>query len=296
MKKRMKTRLMLGVLLMGAFCGQAVASQDNLNQEIKAIEKRVNARIGMATFQPEIGRLWQYRGDERFPISSTFKTLVCARMLGQVESGGLDGKASTLIQADMLVPWSPVTEKNIGRSMTVMQACEATMLTSDNTAVNLVLAHLGGQPSVMRFIRLMGDMTTKLVSIEPEINDALPDGERDTTTPVAMVHTLNQIFTGPHISDQAKAQLKQWMMDNTVSDDLIRSVLPPNWQIADRTGAGSYGSRGITALLWQGEQPPTFVSIYLTNSELSLADRNKVIAELASLLFKYPETLVTPLN
>ncbi len=296
MKKAYKASLVLGLLLMWVPCQQALASMDKLNQEIQSIEKRVNARIGMATFQSEIGRLWQYRGDERFPIMSTFKTFACARMLGQVESGGLDVNASTLIQADMLVPWSPVTEKNIGRKMTVMQACEATMLTSDNTAVNLVLEHLGGQRSVMRFIRLMGDMTTRLVSIEPEINDASPDGERDTTTPVAMVHTLNQLFTGPHISDKAKAQLKQWMMDNTVSAPLIRSVLPAGWQIADRSGAGSYGSRGITALLWQGEQTPTFVSIYLTNSELSLEERNKVIAELASLLFKYPETLVTPMN
>jgi len=37
-------------------------------------------------------------------------------------------------------------------------------------------------------------------------------------------------------------------MDNKVSDSLLRSVQPKGWLIADRSGAGGFGSRGITAV------------------------------------------------
>ncbi|MDO6525041.1 class A beta-lactamase [Motilimonas sp. 1_MG-2023] len=293
MKKQCTFLLLLSVFILSSPLSQAGSSTDELTKAVAAIEARLSARVGIATFQPDTGRIWQYRGDERFPMMSTAKTLICARMLGDIDGGGLDPNASTLINGEMLVPWSPVTETKIGRRISVFDACEATMLTSDNTAANLVLAHIGGPKAVTRFIRLLGDTTTQLTRIEPDLNEATPSDVRDTTTPVAMVHSLNQIFFSSALNQGSRQQLKQWMMDNTVSEPLIRSVLPQGWHIADRSGAGGHGSRGITALLWQGEQTPTIVSIYLTESKLDLVQRNQAIAELAKLLFDTPEVLFT---
>ena len=291
MKTRCRTTLLVSLMLFCVPFSQAESSTDKLTQAVAAVEKKISARIGIATFQPDTGRLWQYRGGERFPMMSTAKTLICARMLGDIDGGALDPKANTLIKGEMLVPWSPVTEAKMGRSISVFDACAATMLTSDNTAANIVLAHVGGPRSVTRFVRLLGDTTTQLNRNEPDLNQGTPNDPQDTTTPVAMVHTLNQILLGPALSEGSRQQLKQWMMANTVSDPLIRSVLPPDWHIADRSGAGGHGSRGITALLWQDEQTPVIVSIYLTESELDLAQRDQVIAELAKLLIDTPKVL-----
>lgn len=100
---------------------------------------------------------------------------------------------------------------------------------------------------------------------------------RDTTTPNAMVKSLHVLLFGNVLSDASKTQLKQWMMDNKVSDSLFRSVLPSNWAIADRSGAGGYGSRGITAVVWPETRPPLIICVYVTQTKASFDERNKRI-------------------
>lgn len=37
-----------------------------------------------------------------------------------------------------------------------------------------------------------------------------------------------------------------------------------DWVIGDRTGAGGFGSRSITAVIWPPERRPVFVAFYIT--------------------------------
>jgi beta-lactamase class A len=78
-----------------------------------------------------------------------------------------------------------------------------------------------------------------------------------------------------------------WMMDNKVSDSLLRSSLPNDWSIADRSGAGGYGSRGITAVVWSGKRTPLIISIYLTQTDASFDERNKAIAGIGKKIFTF---------
>ncbi|PKH07817.1 class A beta-lactamase [Moritella sp. Urea-trap-13] len=258
----------------------AMASATTLNDSLSAIELRTSGRIGAAVLDTENKQIWHYNGDARFPMMSTFKTLACAKMLSASANGELNTSTKILLKSEALIPWSPVTKPLVGSSITVAQACEATMLTSDNTAVNIVLQHVGGPEGVTAFLRDIGDNVTQLDRIEPELNEAKIGDVRDTTTPNAMVNTLNKLLFANVLSNRDKTQLKTWMQDNKVSDPLLRSVLPPGWSIADRSGAGGYGSRGITAVIWHAERQPLIISIYLTETELSMAERNQVIAEI----------------
>ncbi|MCP3944026.1 MAG: serine hydrolase [Desulfobacteraceae bacterium] len=90
---------------------------------------------------------------------------------------------------------------------------------------------------------------------------------------------------GNVLSQASKEQLKQWMMDNKVSDSLFRSVLPDNWSIADRSGAGGYGSRGITAVVWSKMRSPLIISVYLKQTKASFDERNKAIADIGKEIF-----------
>lgn len=263
----------------------AMASATTLNDSISAIEQASSGRIGVAVLDTQNKQTWSYNGDSRFPMMSTFKTLACAKMLRASAKGELDSHATTLINADELIPWSPVTETLVNNTITVEKACEATMLTSDNTAANIVLKHIGGPQGVTLFLRNLGDNVSQLDRIEPALNEAKVGDLRDTTTPKAMVSTLNTLLLGELLSDTDKAQLKTWMQDNKVSDPLLRSVLPQGWSIADRSGAGGNGSRGITAMIWRADRQPIMISIYLTETELSMAERNKVIVEVGKRIF-----------
>ncbi|MDF5668337.1 serine hydrolase, partial [Vibrio parahaemolyticus] len=107
-----------------------------------------------------------------------------------------------------------------------------------------------------------------------------------TTTPNAMNKTLYHILFEDVLAQNSKKQLKEWMQGNTVSDSLLRSVLPKGWSIADRSGAGANGSRGITAAIWTDEREPLIISIYLTQTNLSMPERNQVINEIGKAIFE----------
>ncbi|MCE7534645.1 class A beta-lactamase [Aliivibrio fischeri] len=258
----------------------------SLTQNIEAIELSSGGYIGVSVLNTETNKTWAYKGDQRFPMMSTFKTLACAKMLYDSSVGGIDKYKTTSITKEQIIPWSPITEPLIGNMITTQKACEATMLMSDNTAANIVLNEIGGPSSLTQFLRAMGDTKTRLDRIEPELNESKNGDKRDTTTPVAMSQTLNALLFENTLNSQDEQTLKSWMMNNKVSDPLLRSILPNDWSIADRSGAGGCGSRGITAAIWNDKHQPIIISIYLTQTKLDMAERNQVIVEVGNAIFK----------
>lgn len=53
----------------------------SLTQNIEAIELSSGGYIGVSVLNTETNKTWEYKGDQRFPMMSTFKTLACEKML-----------------------------------------------------------------------------------------------------------------------------------------------------------------------------------------------------------------------
>ncbi|GJH49111.1 hypothetical protein ECZC01_53170 [Escherichia coli] len=68
---------------------------------------------------------------------------------------------------------------------------------------------------------------------------------------------------------------------------LLRSALPAGWFIADKSGAGERGSRGIIAALGPDGKPSRIVVIYTTGSQATMDERNRQIAEIGASLIKH---------
>ncbi len=281
----MKKYTSLALMVVSLLASTSSFSHTLDSQSIQGIESRVSARIGVAVYDTAAKQTWSYKGDERFPMMSTFKTLACANLLYDAEKKGLDLESKVSIKPEDLIVWSPVTKALADREISFKDACTATMEMSDNTAANVVLSGIGGFNGLTEFLRLIGDTKTRIDHIEPDLNHARPGDERDTTTPNSMVKTLNQLVYGNTLSEASRAQLKTWMMDNKVSDGMIRSILPDGWKIADRSGAGAYGSRAITAIVWSETRAPLIISISLTETELTIPERDAVINEISELIF-----------
>ncbi|OKQ17799.1 CARB family carbenicillin-hydrolyzing class A beta-lactamase [Vibrio antiquarius] len=273
-------------LLAGLMVCSTLSYASQLNEDISLIEQQTSSRIGVSVWDTQTDERWDYRGDERFPLMSTFKTLACATMLSDMDSGKLSKNATAKVDERSIVVWSPVMDKLAGQNTRVEHACEAAMLMSDNTAANLVLNEIGGPKAVTMFLRSIGDKATRLDRLEPRLNEATPGDNRDTTTPNAMVNTLRTLIEGETLSYESRVQLKIWMQDNKVSDSLMRSVLPTGWSIADRSGAGGQGSRGINAIIWKENHRPVYISIYVTETELSLQARDQLIAQISQLILQ----------
>jgi beta-lactamase class A len=284
-KTYLKKYSLLILVLVTYFSLVSSLHANTIIKKIEEIESQLGARIGVSIYDVADNKLWNYNGDTRFPLMSTFKTLACAKLLVDVEKGLQSFDTSSVITASSIIAWSPTTEKLIGERISLKQACSAAMIMSDNTATNIVLSGIEGPKALTQFMRSIGDKITRLDRNEPDLNEAIDGDKRDTTTPNAMVKSLHTLLFGDVLSQVSKAQLKQWMIDNKATGSLFRSVLPDNWSIADRSGAGGNGSRGITAVVWSDKRSPLIISVYLTQTDASFALRNKAIANIGKEIF-----------
>ena len=252
---------------------------------LRAEEARLKARLGVAVLDKADGRVMRYRADERFALASTHKAFGCAALLAKAEKGETSmQKRITFVPTD-LVAYSPVTQDRIAPdSMSLAELCAAAVSQSDNTAANLVSQAVGGPADVTAFFRSLGDETSRLDREEPELNEAEPGDARDTTTPAAAVADLDKILLGSVLKPAARERLKQWMFGDRVAGALLRKALPEDWRIADKTGAGGHGSRGIVAVMWPPDRAPLVAAIYIADTTASLAERDAAIARIGAAL------------
>ena len=217
-------------------------------------------------------------------MSSTFKPLLCGAVLARVDAGSESLSNQVTYRSEDLVTYSPVTEEHVDTGMNVADLCEATITISDNTAGNLLLERIGGPGGLTEFLRGTGDTTTRLDRWETALNEAVPGDPRDTTTPRAILATLEDLLFGDVLHPQSAARLQQWMIDDQVADALIRAHLPAGWQIGDKTGAGGHGSRAIIAFLRTPKEETYMAAIYLTESEAEFTVRNEAIADIGRVM------------
>jgi beta-lactamase class A len=252
---------------------------------LREIEKASGGRLGVAVLNIHTGQRFSHRGGERFPLCSTFKLLAAALVLHRVDNKQESLERSARYSAVDLVDYSPVTEPKVGAgSMRVDELCEAMVTLSDNTAANLMLRDFGGPAALTAWLRSLGDKLTRLDRNEPTLNEARPGDPRDTTTPDAMLQTLNRILLGDALLPASRQQMLDWLRANKTGDKRLRAGLPAGWSAGEKTGSGANGSHNDIGLLWTPAQSPVIVCAYLTGTKASAAVRDDTLAEVARLV------------
>lgn len=253
-----------------------------LADAVRAIEARTGGRVGVAVLDTATGRRFAHRGDERFAMCSTFKFILSAAVLHAADRRRLRMARRLPISKGDLITHSPVTEKHVGQTMTLTALCHATMTTSDNAAANLLLGQVGGPAGVTRFVRTLGDRVTRLDRIEPMLNESADGDPRDTTSPVAMLDTMNRLMFGATLSAASRRTLTGWMIANTTGDTRLRAGVPAGWRVGDKTGTGMRGSNNDIGVIWPaGGGAPILVTSYLTGSDADGARLNAAHADIA---------------
>ncbi|MDD7909191.1 class A beta-lactamase [Pseudovibrio exalbescens] len=263
------------------------SADDPLVRNFAAVEAELGNRVGAFVLDTGSGDVWSYRADERFPLNSTFKSFACAGLLAKVDAGEENLLRTIKIEKADLVTYSPITETFADKEpMSLGQLCHAMLTVSDNTAANMVLEATGGPRALTAFLRSIGDEVTRLDRYETRMNEATPGDPRDTTSPRAAATSLQKLLMGDVLEPASRAQLLDWMLANQVSSALLRDNLPERWQIADRSGAGGYGSRSVIAMIWPEKRDPIVVALYITGTDLSMEQRNDAIAKMGTAIFK----------
>ena len=170
----------------------APAGRVDLAAAFKTMEEKTGARLGVSAHDTGSDNRIEYRQNERFAMCSTFKFLASAAVLRAWIRGRNRLERMILIKKSDLVPYSPVTEKYVGKGMSIKAICEAAVTLSDNTAGNLMLDSLGGPKGLTKYARSLGDATFRLDRRETELNEAKPGDDRDTITPSAILKDMQK--------------------------------------------------------------------------------------------------------
>lgn len=277
-----KSILVLGLLLALPLVAMPKA---DWQQAITQQEQKLKADIGVALLAADGNILFEYQGNRAFPLNSTHKAFVCGIALDLTENNALSLTKKLPITPKDIVNYSPITQHKTAMNLTAL--CSAAVSYSDNTAANLIVKQIGGVKAVSDYFKRQGLTQTRLDRLEPDMNrDNLKKG-LDLTTPIEAAQLLHQFIFGALLNDTSKMQLTQWMLDDQVANDLLRSTLPQGWKIADKTGAGSDGARSIISVFWKPDGSAYLLSIYLTNTQATMAQRNQAIAEIGKTIFEH---------
>jgi beta-lactamase class A len=244
-----------------------------------ALEKQSGARIGVAALDTGSGKRIAWRADERFMMCSTFKLSLAAAVLAKAEKGEVRLDHLVPYGADMPIGVSPITRKNLARGMTVAELCEAAVVYSDNGAANLLLAVLGGPQALTTYWRSIGDPVSRLDDIELKLN--IPDGERNTTTPSAMLGNLKTLLLGETLPAASRARLLGWMRASTTGINRLHVGLPPAWLWGDKTGTNDprYGAVNDIGIAVPPGRMPILMTAYTERAdEKTVAAIGRVLA------------------
>jgi beta-lactamase class A len=257
-----------------------------LARAFAGIEARVGGRLGVAVLDTGSGLTAARRGDERFPLCSTFKWLAGAAILARVDAGDESLDRTVPIRAQDIVTYSPETEKHAGESMKLGAICAAAITLSDNTAGNLMLDALGGPEALTAYARSLGDPATRLDRTETSLNEAAPGDPRDTTTPLAMAADLEKVLTGDALTKASRDQLTAWLVENTTGDARLRAGLPEGWRVGDKTGTCNAHTANDVGIVWPPDGAPILIAVYLAETNATGDERNAAIADVARAVAK----------
>lgn len=245
--------------------------------KFEQLEKKYDARLGVYAIDTGTKKTVEFREDERFAYTSTFKALAAGAVLQQNSIEELN-KIVTYTSDD-LVTYSPITEKYVDTGMTLKDISEAAIRYSDNTAGNLLFKELGGPEGFETSLKKLGDQVTNAERIETGLNEAVPGETRDTSTPKALANDLQAYALGEVLTHEKQTMLVDWLKRNTTGDNLIRAGVPKGWEVGDKTGGGGYGTRNDIAIVWPPNREPIVIAILSSRDKQDATYNDELIAQ-----------------
>jgi beta-lactamase class A len=252
-----------------------------MSDEFSQLENKFGARLGVYAIDTGTSKTVAYRPDERFAYASTYKALAVGAILQQNSLAKLN-EVITYTKDD-LVTYSPITEKHVKTGMTLREICDAAIRYSDNTAGNLLLKKLGGPNGLDTALKEIGDNVTKSARFETDLNQAIPGDTRDTSTPKAMATDLQTFTVSDVLPTDKRKLLTDWLRGNTTGAKLIRAGVPEGWQVGDKSGAGSYGTRNDFAIVWPPNRAPIIIAILSSRDKQDSAYNDELIDRAAKI-------------
>ena len=251
------------------------------------ISPRVAAFPGVAGFSVRNladGAGFSVHGDQEFPIASTIKIFVLARLLQRAELGELDLNQVVSLSPAEAVPGSGVlTYLEGGVSLSLLNLAILMILVSDNTATNLCI-DLAGMAETNQLIRQLG-LSRTVLRRKMQDQAAVARGDENISTPDECVKAMQALYQGqptPWVAGQCLSILKK------TKKGLFNTAIP-GIPVANKPG-GMDRIRCDAGSVYLKRRPYA-MSILTSYSILDPVEQERYVIDLARAVHKAMATL-----
>ena len=222
--------------------------------------------------------------EQRMRLCSTMKLPLVGFVLDRAYLGSMQDSAETVDLAHQLswsdgdlIGHSPFTRADSDFTATVAELCAAAARASDNTATNLLIDYSGGLEALTRYVRGLGDETTRFDRYETAMNEL--DGELDTTSAMAFARLALSIYQS--LPASARSDFVAWLPDGQ-DGRRIAAAAPSSVPLLHKTGSSGDGAFNDVAILLPPNDSPGSLAIY---TDTPGSESDEVVSEIARRAF-----------
>ncbi|CEO89282.1 serine hydrolase [Syntrophaceticus schinkii] len=209
-------------------------SYRSLEDEIIDLTAQEQGTYGVYVIDLTTHQVCGVNEDTVFHAASTFKLPLNIYLFQQIADGQIDPQTKLTYYSKHYEGGTGILQnKKYGSSYTIQELAKYSIIYSDNVATNMLLGYLG-RPNVKKMMADMGGIVV--------------DNSANTTCPRDMALYMDALveFNKEH-PDQGAILLTH--LKNTVFNDRIPTLLPPDTEVAHKTGnwpaTGSYHDVGL---------------------------------------------------
>jgi beta-lactamase class A len=105
-----------------------------------------------------------------------------------------------------------------------------------------------------------------------------------------MATTLRALALDGVLLPVSRELFNGWLIGNKTGDAKLRADLAKDWRIGDKTGAGGNGTTNDIAVIWPPGRAPVVVTMFMTETALTMPQTNPAFAEVGRLVASAFET------
>jgi beta-lactamase class A len=237
------------LLLILGVCSSPISAGD-LEARLLEMSKQIDGRVALYARNLDSGREVGINADEPVRTASTIKLPIACAVAKFVAEGKHAWSDRLIVQAEDKVSGSGVlADLSDGESISLRDATTLMIIVSDNTATNLILDHVGGDPvndylaslglertRVMRKIR--GDGTQLKPAQGWTREGSRPENQRfgiGMSTPREMVRLLEMLEQGKVVDGNSSQLVLQMLERQQYKDAIGRKV--DQFRVASKSGS-----------------------------------------------------------
>ncbi|HEX5909795.1 MAG TPA: serine hydrolase [Thermoleophilaceae bacterium] len=271
-----------------------------LLEELARIAAASKGTVGVAAIDLATGDVTAFNADERFAMASTFKVPVAVYALRLAQEGRLSLTEPVPVRREDMVEPGILFEhfRHPGVAVSLLNAMELSVTTSDNGATDIILGRVGGPAAVQAWLQSGGYTSMNIgrrtlretftPGVAPQPADAGTAGLDRTVTPREMARFLADLHRGQLLAAEGTTTILE-MMERTAGDRLAL-YLPPGTTVRHKTGT-LLGGEGVSVndvgYVTRPNGAVIVMAVFIRNSPESVAHstRDRVIGHVARAIY-----------